>query len=110
FNDRRFGTAGDKNIGVAEFKHAPRFADRVIGSRASSDDAHVRAAQSEFHGDNAAGHVADEHWNGEGGDALRPFVHQRAELIFQRFQSADPAADDYPEAIAIDLLQVDTAV
>src|SRR5207302_5793738 len=55
--------------------HAPRFADRVIGSRTSGDDAHIRAAQSEFHRDNAAGHVADQHWNGEGGDALRPFVH-----------------------------------
>src|SRR5438270_11688295 len=110
FDDRRFGTAGHKNIGVAEFNHAPRFADRVIGSRTSGDDAHIRAAQSEFHRDNTAGHVADEHWNGEGGHALRPFVHQRAELVFQRFQSADAAADDHAEAIAIDLLQVETAV
>src|SRR5438128_1336347 len=110
FDDRRFGTAGHKNIGVAEFNHAPRFADGVIGSRTSGDDAHVGAAQSEFHRDNAAGHVADEHWNGEGGDALRPFVHQRAELVFERFQSADAAADDHAEAIAIDLPQVDAAI
>src|SRR5437588_6948961 len=27
FDDRSFGTAGDKDIGVAEFNHAPRFAD-----------------------------------------------------------------------------------
>src|SRR5260370_23578613 len=33
FDDRRFGTAGDKNIGVAEFNHTPRFTDGVIGSR-----------------------------------------------------------------------------
>src|SRR6266480_6513151 len=110
FDDRRFGTAGHKNIGVAEFNHAPRFADRVIGSRTSGDDAHIRAAQSEFHRDNAAGHVADQHWNGEGGDALRPFVHQCAELVFQRFQSADAAANDDAEAIAIDLLQVEAAI
>src|SRR5205807_7658548 len=70
----------------------------------------VGAAQSEFHRDNATGHVADEHWNGKGGDALRTFVHQRAELVFDRFQSADAAADDHAEAIAIDLLYVDAAI
>src|SRR5205814_312629 len=110
FDDRSFGTAGDKNIGVAEFNHAPRFADGVIGRRASGDDAHVRAAESEFHRDNAAGHVADEHRNGESGDALRSFVHQHAKLVFERFQSADAAADDHADAIAIDLLQVDAAI
>src|SRR5438128_5229483 len=110
FDDRRFGTAGHKNIGVAEFNHAPRFADGVIGSRTSGDDAHVGAAQSEFHRDNAAGHVADEHWNSEGGDALRPFVHQCAELVFERFQSADPAADDHAEAVVVYFFQIDAAV
>src|SRR5712691_3447284 len=109
-DDRSFGTAGDKNIGVAELNHAPRFADGVIGSRTSGDDAHVRAAQSEFHRDNAAGHVADEHRNGERGDALRPFVHQRAELVFERFQSADAAADDHAETVAINALEIDAAV
>src|SRR5437762_6174480 len=110
FDDRSFGTAGDKNVGVAELNHAPRFADGVIGRRTGGDDAHVRAAQSELHRDNAAGHVADQHRNGESGDALRSFVHQNAELIFQRFQSADAAADDHAEAIAIDLFQIDAAV
>src|SRR6266436_3148378 len=110
FDDRSFGTAGDKNIGVAKFNHPPRFADGVIGSRASGDDAHVGAAQTELHRDNAAGHVADEHWNGEGGDALRPLVHQRAELVFQRFQPADAAADNHAEAVPIHLLQVEAAV
>src|SRR5207253_8916359 len=60
--------------------------------------------------DNAAGHVADEHWNGESGDALRSFVHQHAKLVFERFQSADAAADDHAEAIVIDPLQVDAAI
>src|SRR6266404_4763676 len=110
FDDRSFGTAGDKNIGVAEFNHAPRFADGVIGRRASGDDAHVRAAQSEFHRDNAAGHVADEHRNGESGDALRPFVHQHAKLVFERFQSADAAADNHAEAVPIHFLEVEPAV
>src|SRR5438552_16544369 len=27
FDDRSFGTAGDKHIAVAEFNHAPRFTD-----------------------------------------------------------------------------------
>src|SRR5205807_1518017 len=35
FDNRSFGTAGDENIGVAEFNHAPRFADGVIRRRAS---------------------------------------------------------------------------
>src|ERR1700736_332940 len=110
FDDRRFGTAGDKNIGVAELNHAPRFADGIVGSRTSGDDAHVGTAQTELHRDNAAGHVADQHRNGKSGHALRPFVHQDAELVFERFQSADAAADDHAEAIAVHLLQVEAAV
>src|SRR5437762_9556910 len=110
FDDRSFGTAGDKNIGVAELNHAPRFADGVIGRRTGGDDAHVRAAQSEFHRDNAAGHVADEHRNGEGGDALRSFVHQHAKLVLERFQSADAAADNHAEAVPIHFLEIDAAV
>src|SRR6266436_6441555 len=110
FDDRSFGTAGDKNIGVAEFNHAPRFTDGVIGRRTGGDDAHVRATQSEFHRDNAAGHVADEHRNGEGGDALRSFVHQHTELVLERFQSADAAADNHAEAVPIHFLEIDAAV
>src|SRR5438477_1371968 len=110
FEDRSFGIAGDKNIGVAELNHAPRFADGVIGRRTGGDDAHVRAAQSEFHRDNAAGHVADEHRNGEGGDALRSFVHQHAKLVLERFQSADAAADNHAEAVPIHFLEIDAAV
>ena len=29
-DDRRFGAAREEDVGVAEFNHAPRFADRVV--------------------------------------------------------------------------------
>src|SRR5437660_1281790 len=86
------------------------FADGIIGSRTRGDDAHVRAAQSEFHRDQAAGHVADQHRNRKRGDAPRSFVHQHAELVFERFQSTDAAANDHAEAVAIDALEIDAAV
>src|ERR1700693_5106511 len=110
FDDRRLGAAGEKNIGVAKFNHSPRFTDRVIGSRAGGDDASIGAAQTELHGDDAAGHVTDQHRDGKGGDALRSFVHQNAELLLERFQSADPAADNCTKAVAIYFFQIEAAV
>ena len=46
----------------------------------------------------------------KGGDARRTFVEQVAVLIFERFQSADAAADDDAEALAIYFFQIDAAV
>src|SRR5262249_27356731 len=92
------------------FNLSPRFTDGVVRSRAGRNDAHVRAAQTELHRDHAAGHVADQHRNGERGRARWTLIHQNGELLFERFQSADPAADDGAEAIAIYFVQSDAAV
>ena len=69
-----FRAAGEEDIGVAKLNDPPGFADRVVGRRAGGDDAHVRPAQSKFHRDQAARHVADEHRNREGGDAAGPLL------------------------------------
>src|SRR5947207_8066070 len=84
-NDRCLGAAGEENIGVTKFDHAPGFANSVVRSRASGNDAHVRSAQSKFHREQSARHVADEHWNGESGNALWTFGKQNGVLIFERF-------------------------
>src|SRR5205814_1351875 len=72
FDDRRFRTTCDENIGVAKFNYPPRLADGVVGSRASGDDAHARAAKSEFHRYQPSCQVADQPLNGERTDELLP--------------------------------------
>src|SRR5205823_5803866 len=83
FDDGSFGTASQKNIGVAKLNYPPRFTDRIVRRRTRSDDAHVRSAQTEFHRDHAAGHIADQHRNGERRRSGGSFVHQNAELVLE---------------------------
>src|ERR1700719_1919909 len=109
-NDRRFRTTGEKYVRVAEFNDPPRFADGVVGRSASSDNAHVRPTQTKLHRNDAAGHVADEHRDGERGNARRSLVHQNIVLILERFESADPTGDQRPEAVAINPFEIDAAV
>ena len=109
-NDGRFRAAGEEDFGIAEFDDPPGFADGVVRSRAGGDNAHVRPAQAPLHRDEAAGHVPDEHRNGERGDAIGTFVEERAVLVFERFQAADAAADHDAETIAIDLLEIEIRI
>ena len=66
--------------------------------------------QSEFHRDEAARHIADEHRDGEGRDARRTFGQQNRVLVFERLQAADAAADDGAKTMPVDLLHVDGAI
>ena len=75
-NDGRFRAAGQKNIGIAEFNHSPRFADRVARGRAGGDDAQIWTVQVELHRDQAARHVADEHRNRERRTARGSLGHE----------------------------------
>ena len=58
--------------------------------------------RSELHRDQAARHVADQHRNGERRRrGPGPLLIRTAMLILERFQSADAAADDYAETVAL---------
>ncbi len=109
-DDRRLGAAGEKYIRVAKLDHAPRFTNGIVRSGARGDDAKVRPLQSEFHGNQAAPHVADQHRDGEGGNARGTFGEQDGVLILQSFQAADAAAHDRAEAGAVDFLHIHAAV
>src|SRR5205085_3830273 len=67
-------------------------------------------AQTKFHRDHAAGHVADQHRNRERRVPRWAFSRQNGELLFERFEAADAAADDRAEAVAIYFFQIEPAV
>ena len=48
-DNRSLGASSEKNIGVAELNHPPRFADGVVRGRAGGDDAHVWTMQPVLH-------------------------------------------------------------
>src|SRR5205823_14363501 len=96
-----FRAARQDNVGLTEFDHAPGFANRVVRGGAGGNDAHVRTAHPEFHRDQSARHVADEHWNGESGNALWTFGKQNGVLVFERFESPAAAADENAETVRI---------
>ena len=57
--------AGEENVGIAKFDDSPGFADGIVCCRAGGNDTHVGTVQAELHRDEAARHVAEQHWNRE---------------------------------------------
>ena len=74
---------------------------RVGSSRAGADNAEIDALRAHFYRNHPRGHVCQEVWNHERGNAPRPALDKRARLLFDGVHSPDARADQHAEALRV---------
>ena len=109
-NDRRFGAAGEHDLGVAHFDGAPGFADGVVGGGAGRTGGEVRAAQLVVHREQARSHVRDEHRDHERRKPARPAFEQDLVLLVGRLQAADAGADKHADFVAVGFVEIQAGI
>ena len=97
--DRRFGAAGEHDVGVAAADRFGGEAERVGGAGAGGDGGEIGSARTERDADLAARHVRQHHRDHEGRNALGSAGIEDAELRFGGDDPADPGADHHAGAV-----------
>ena len=101
FTDRRFRTAGDHHIRIAQLDGTDSINDPV-GTACTGGNRRVVGALRAIHdSDLTACHVGDQHGDEEGAHAAGTAVQQNGTFPFKGMDPADPAADQHPDPVRI---------
>ena len=102
FDDRRFRSAGQRDVGVTVTNRANRFADRVRAGRASGNRRERGAAEVVTNREETRRHVRDHHRNEERRNAARALVEEFEAVRFVRFETADSGAEVNRRAVRVE--------
>src|ERR1019366_851358 len=103
---RRLRAAGDHDIDVAVFDHAPGHADRVQAGRACRDDREVRPLEAEHDRDVPRDHVDDRGRHEERRDPARAAPLELRLGLLDEGQATDPRSDQATDALGLFLAQL----
>lgn len=100
-HDRGFGSTSQEGVGFPELDHSHGLAEGVAGGGAGCGDGEIRAAASEFHRDQSAGHIGDHHGDQKWRYFPGAFLKEIAVLFLECGETADAATDDDPDPVEV---------